>query len=77
MGRRAQGATEKQKRRIVGRIPFQDRDQEKPEQAIREPREVSCLLFRAIKTPPDRERAHRPHTSAVEIKIYWDLIVGH
>ena len=38
---------------------------------VREPREMSCPAFRAIKTPPARKRAHRSHTSAVEIKIYW------
>jgi hypothetical protein len=37
---------------------------------VREPREISCPAFRAIRTPPARKRAHRPHTSAVEIKIF-------
>jgi hypothetical protein len=39
----------------------------------REPREMSCPAFRAIETPPARKRAHRSHTSAVEIRNYWDL----
>src|SRR6266849_88183 len=38
---------------------------------VREPREMSCPAFRAIRTPPARKRAHRSHTSALEINIYW------
>ena len=38
---------------------------------VRGPREMSCPAFRAIKTPPAWKRAHRPHTSSVETKIYW------
>jgi hypothetical protein len=36
--------------------------------------------FRAIKTPPARDWAHKPHTSAAEINIYrdfeWVLLMG-
>src|ERR1051326_4538392 len=38
---------------------------------VRGPREMSCPAFRAMRTPPPRKWAHRSHTSAVEIKIYW------
>lgn len=43
---------------------------------VREPREMSCPAFQAIRTPPARKRAHRPHTSAAKVKIYWGIGEG-
>src|ERR1700731_4297983 len=47
---------------------------------VPEPREMSCPVFRAIKTPPARKWAHRSHTGAEGIKIYWGfetvLLIG-